>query len=192
MVPDFSFISSTKEFTKSFSEDFSNTENPYGWFIGKDGNGRECNYSNCNIIYKFSSSGGHRNSVNLNLVNSRDYTISIDLKKTAGDIGQPFGLIWGFALIGIIFKIWFYSIKMRKFSMWTYIAMGWLIIIAIVPVIKKMPDESLWFLLIGSISYCIGTFFYIKKNIPFGHSIFHLFILGGTICHFYAIYYILV
>ena len=103
-----------------------------------------------------------------------------------------FGLIWAIALSGIIYKIWFYSIKMRKLSMWIYIAMGWLIIIAIVPIVKSMSNTSLWFLLIGCLSYFIGTYFYIKKNIPFGHSIFHLFILGGTICHFYAIYYILI
>ncbi len=103
-----------------------------------------------------------------------------------------FGLIWAIALSGIIYKIWFYSIKMRKLSMWIYIAMGWLIIIAIVPIVKSMSNTSLWFLLIGCLSYFFGTYFYIKKNIPFGHSIFHLFILGGTICHFYAIYYILI
>jgi hemolysin III len=103
-----------------------------------------------------------------------------------------FGLIWGMAICGIIFKIWFYTVRMRKLSMWVYIAMGWLIIIAIVPIIRKMPDISLWFLLIGSLSYFFGTFFYIRKNIPFGHSIFHLFIMGGSVCHFYAIFYILV
>jgi len=75
---------------------------------------------------------------------------------------------------------------------WINIAMGWLIIIAIVPIIKSMSNNSLLFLLVGCLSYFIGTYFYIKKNIPFGHSIFHLFILGGTICHFYAIYYILI
>jgi len=102
-----------------------------------------------------------------------------------------FGLIWGLALMGVIYKIWFYTNRMRKLSMWTYIAMGWLIIIAIVPVIRNMPDTSLWFLLAGSLSYFFGTFFYIRKKIPFGHSVFHLFIMGGTICHFFAIYYIL-
>lgn len=103
-----------------------------------------------------------------------------------------FGLIWGLALVGVVFKIWFYTKKMRKLSMWTYIAMGWLIIIAIVPVIRNMSNYSLLLLLAGCLSYFFGTYFYIKKNISFGHSIFHLFILGGSICHFYSIYFILI
>ena len=117
----------------------------------------------------------------------------VTLVSIRGNIGWLiFILIWGMALAGIVFKIWFYSVKMRKLSMWIYIAMGWLIIIAIVPLIKNMSYSSLWFLLAGNLSYFFGTYFYVKKNIPFSHSIFHLFILAGSICHFYAIYYILI
>jgi len=90
-----SYDSYKEEFTKYFSDNFENTENPNGWFTGKDTNGRECNYSNGSIKYKFSSSGGHKNSVKLNLVNDRDYTISINLKRISGPAGEPFGLIWG-------------------------------------------------------------------------------------------------
>ena len=102
-----------------------------------------------------------------------------------------FGLIWAMAIAGVVFKIWFYTTKFRTLSTWLYIAMGWLIIIAIVPIVKNLPNISLWFLFAGGLSYSIGTFFYLKKSIPFGHGIFHLFILGGSICHFFALFYLL-
>lgn len=102
-----------------------------------------------------------------------------------------FGLIWGLAIAGVVFKVWFYTSKYRSLSMWLYIVMGWLILIAIVPIIKKLPNISLWFLLAGGLSYSFGTFFYIKRKIPFGHGIFHLFIIAGSTCHFFAIYFLL-
>jgi hemolysin III len=102
-----------------------------------------------------------------------------------------FGLIWGLAISGVIFKVWFYSSKRRNLSTWLYVAMGWLFIMAIVPIVKNLPTISLIFLLAGCISYSISVFFYLKRNIPFGHGVFHLFILGGSICHFFAMVFLL-
>ena len=116
----------------------------------------------------------------------------ISLVSLKGPFGWViFGLIWAMAIAGIIFKIWFYTSKFRFLSTILYIAMGWLIIIAIVPVIKNVPNLSLWFLLAGGLSYSFSTVFYLNRNLPYGHGIFHIFILGGSICHFFALFFLL-
>lgn len=102
-----------------------------------------------------------------------------------------FGLIWSLAIAGVVFKIWFYSSKWRTLSTWLYVAMGWLVILAIGPVVQNVPNTSLWFLLAGGVSYSGGVFFYLYHRVPFFHLIFHLFILGGSVCHFFAFLYLL-
>jgi hemolysin III len=52
-----------------------------------------------------------------------------------------------------------------------------------------VPANGLWLLLAGGLSYSVGVVFYIFKNIPYGHSIWHIFVLGGSVCHFLAIYF---
>ena len=102
-----------------------------------------------------------------------------------------FGLIWTLAIGGVIFKLFYYTHQMRKISTWIYIIMGWLIVIAIVPLIKNTPAISLYFFLAGVLSYSGGAFFYIKRRVPFFHFVFHLFVLGGSICHFFGFLYLL-
>ena len=101
-----------------------------------------------------------------------------------------FGLVWAMALAGIAFKIWFYSPKLRRLSAILYIAMGWTGIIAIVPLISNLPNISLWFLLSGCLAYSFSVIFYLVDKIPFGHGIFHLFIIAGSICHFFSLIFI--
>ncbi|KOH43740.1 hemolysin D [Sunxiuqinia dokdonensis] len=116
----------------------------------------------------------------------------ISLISLQGWVGWTiFGLIWSLAIAGIIFKVWFYSSKWRSLSAWLYVAMGWLIIVAIVPVVRNVPSTSLWFLLAGGLSYTVGAIFYLFPKVPFFHLVFHLFILGGSICHFFAFLYLL-
>ncbi|MBN2519935.1 MAG: hemolysin III family protein, partial [Bacteroidales bacterium] len=102
-----------------------------------------------------------------------------------------FGLVWAMAISGVVFKIWFYSQKFRSISAWLYIAMGWTGIIAIMPIIKNVPNLSLWFLLAGCLAYSFSIIFYLIEKIPYGHGIFHLFILFGSICHFFSLLFIL-
>jgi len=102
-----------------------------------------------------------------------------------------FGLVWAMGIAGVIFKIWFYSPKYRKLSAWLYIAMGWTGLIAIVPIIRNVPDTSLWFLLSGCLAYSFSVVFYLIDKIPYGHGIFHLFIIGGSICHFFALVFMI-
>lgn len=116
----------------------------------------------------------------------------ITLISLSGWVGWTlFGLIWSLAIVGIVFKIWFYSSKWRKLSTWLYVAMGWLIILAIVPMIKEVPNTSLWFLLAGGLSYTGGAIFFLFPKVPFFHLVFHLFILAGSICHFFSFLYLL-
>lgn len=116
----------------------------------------------------------------------------ISLIALRGWIGWTiFGLIWSMAVAGIVFKIWFYSSKWRNLSAWLYVAMGWLIVFAVVPMIKNVPPVSLWFLLAGGLSYTVGALFYLFPKVPFFHLVFHLFILGGSVCHFFSFLYLL-
>jgi len=102
-----------------------------------------------------------------------------------------FGLVWAMAIAGVVFKIWFYSPKYRSLSAWLYIAMGWTGIIAIVPIIRNVPTTSLWFLMSGCLAYSFSVIFYLIDRIPYGHGIFHLFILGGSICHFFSLVFMI-
>ncbi len=102
-----------------------------------------------------------------------------------------FGLIWALAIAGVVYKVWFHSAKWRNLSALLYVVMGWLIIFAIVPIINNVPNRSLWFILAGGLSYTGGVIFYLFPRVPFFHLVFHLFILGGSVCHFFAFLFLL-
>lgn len=102
-----------------------------------------------------------------------------------------FGIIWAMAIAGVIFKIWFYTAKLRLLSTILYMVMGWVIVIAIVPVIRNTPSTTLWFLLAGCLSYTFAPFFYLWRSQPYMHGVFHIFILGGTVCHFFGFWYLI-
>lgn len=97
-----------------------------------------------------------------------------------------FGVIWTAAITGIILKFFFIG-KNRKLSALLYVAMGWMMLIAIKPLYNSLPTPGFWLLLSGCFTYSIGVIFYLWRKLPFGHSIWHLFVLGGTICHFFAV-----
>lgn len=98
-----------------------------------------------------------------------------------------FGTIWALAIGGIIFKLFFFKARLRTVSAILYLVMGWLVVIALRPLIRELPAGGLWWLLAGGLSYSVGVVFYLWKKIPFGHGIWHLFVLGGSICHYFAI-----
>ena len=97
-----------------------------------------------------------------------------------------FGLIWGMAILGILFKFMFYG-KLEKLSVVFYVAMGWLAVIAIKPMLANLPMGLLIWIAIGGLSYTFGIIFYSWNKLPYGHSIWHLFVLGGSISHFFGI-----
>lgn len=99
-----------------------------------------------------------------------------------------FGVQWGLAVIGILYKIFWYNPKYRAISAFAYVAMGLVMIVAIKPLYETLPREGLFWLALGGVVYIVGVFFYLSKKIPFSHGIWHLFVLGGSIAHFIAIY----
>jgi hemolysin III len=97
-----------------------------------------------------------------------------------------FGIVWGLGLAGIIFKVFFVN-RFNIVSTIVYLLMGWMILIAGKPLIENVPVGGLYFLLAGGAAYSLGTIFYLWEKLPFHHAIWHLFVLGGSICHFFAI-----
>lgn len=97
-----------------------------------------------------------------------------------------FGLIWTLAITGIILKIISLE-RMKRFSVFLYIAMGWLVIIAVKPMLTTVPKGLFLWLLIGGIIYTLGVVFYSNRKIPFNHGIWHLFVLAGSAAHFIGI-----
>ncbi len=96
-----------------------------------------------------------------------------------------FGLIWGFALLGINLQI-FAMHKLKWMSTAMYIMMGMLIVIAVKPLMLKAPPGLIMWMLIGGGCYLFGVIFYIWKKLPWHHPIWHLFVLAGSICHFFG------
>ncbi|MGF1739205.1 PAQR family membrane homeostasis protein TrhA [Photobacterium satsumensis] len=97
-------------------------------------------------------------------------------------------VIWGIALIGIVLKIAFVY-RFKRLSLATYLTMGWLSLIAVYPLATSLATGGLVLLAAGGIVYSVGVVFYVNKRIPYNHAIWHVFVLGGTVCHFLAIYY---
>ena len=100
-------------------------------------------------------------------------------------------LVWGIAIVGIIIK-WFFVFCPKWFSSILYIAMGWVCVLAFTQIINNLPHAAFMWLLIGGIIYTVGGVIYAlklpifdKKHKKFGsHEIFHLFVMGGSFCHF--------
>ncbi|QIN83534.1 hemolysin III family protein [Rubrobacter tropicus] len=96
-----------------------------------------------------------------------------------------FGLVWAMAVAGIVFKV-FATGRFAVMSTVAYVAMGWLGVVALKPLIEALSPGALVWLLAGGISYTAGTLFYHRK-IPYSHALWHVFVLLGSVCHFVAI-----
>ncbi|WP_123699527.1 MULTISPECIES: hemolysin III family protein [Stenotrophomonas] len=97
-----------------------------------------------------------------------------------------FTAIWILALAGVVFKL-FYTGRFKALSTGIYIAMGWLIVVAIKPMLAAIDLWTLGWLLAGGLSYTLGTYFYHRESIRYSHAIWHLFVIGGSVCHFVAV-----
>ena len=97
-----------------------------------------------------------------------------------------FGIIWGLALVGVVFKV-FYAGRYRLFSTLIYIGMGWMVVVAIRPLCHSLPWGGLLWLVAGGLFYTGGTVFYLGRRIPFNHAIWHGFVLAGSLCHFLSV-----
>lgn len=97
-----------------------------------------------------------------------------------------FAAIWTLALAGVIFKL-FYTGRFKLLSTIIYIAMGWLVIVAIKPLLTSLDPWTLGWLLAGGLFYTLGTFFYHRESIRYSHAIWHLFVIAGSVCHYVAV-----
>ncbi len=94
-----------------------------------------------------------------------------------------FGLIWGLAILGILYST-FFTGKFKILSTLIYLIMGWLVILAIKPMLRMVPHGMLIWLIIGGLFYSLGVIFYLWKNLRYHHMIWHLFVLAGSASHF--------
>lgn len=97
-----------------------------------------------------------------------------------------FSIIWLSAIIGITLKF-VYPHRFKKLSVILYLIMGWFVVIAIKQIMLNMPSGGLWLMLIGGLFYSVGVIFYVWKSLPYNHAIWHLFVLGGSISHYFMV-----
>ena len=97
-----------------------------------------------------------------------------------------FGVVWALAVVGIALKL-FLTGRFRVLSTLIYLFMGWLVLIAFKPLVAALPHGSLKLLVAGGAAYSAGTVFFMWKRLPYHHAVWHLFVLAGSVCHFFAV-----
>jgi hemolysin III len=97
-----------------------------------------------------------------------------------------FGIVWGLAVLGIIFELFLLG-KWPILSVSLYIAMGWVVVIAIKPLIQVLAPGGLILMFSGGVAYTAGTGFYLWRSLPYHHAVWHLFVLTGSMLHFFAV-----
>lgn len=96
--------------------------------------------------------------------------------------------IWSLAIMGILYKIFFFG-KFEKFSLFLYLLMGWLVVIAIEPLMANLSTEGLYWTFGGGLFYTSGVIFFVLDARRFCHAIWHVFVMGGSFCHYCAIFF---
>ncbi|PID68091.1 MAG: hemolysin D [Flavobacteriia bacterium] len=114
------------------------------------------------------------------------YTL-ITLKGKTGWI--LFGVVWGIALIGVTYKIFFFGRHHDYISTVLYVLMGWLIVFVIKPLYNNLSTPGMIWLILGGVFYTVGALFYMRDKLNYNHAIFHIFVLLGSLCHFVSIYF---
>jgi len=108
----------------------------------------------------------------------------VSLRGTTG--WALFGVVWGIACVGCAFKA-FFTGRFNKVSTAMYVAMGWIVLVAIKPAITHIPVGGLLMMLAGGLLYTFGVFFYANERVPYNHAIWHCFVMGGSAIHFFAV-----
>jgi hemolysin III len=97
-----------------------------------------------------------------------------------------FGLVWALTIAGIsVEAAWTY--RPRWISAAVYLILGWLVVIAMQPLVAAIAPAGLWLLVAGGLCYTVGTVFYVLKRVPYMHAVWHVFVLAGSITHFLAV-----
>jgi hemolysin III len=98
-----------------------------------------------------------------------------------------FALVWLLAIFGVIMKLR-RGLHWKKLSLALYLGMGWLILIAFRPFVQVVPLDAVFWLFAGGVAYTAGTIFFVNERVRYNHFVWHLFVLAGTTCHFWAVF----
>lgn len=96
------------------------------------------------------------------------------------------GVVWGLALAGILWKVWFVD-RFVVVSTTVYLVMGWLAVIAAKPLLAALPAGGIAWILAGGLCYTAGVVFFGWKKLPYGHTVWHVLVVAGSVCHFLAV-----
>jgi len=97
-----------------------------------------------------------------------------------------FGVTWGLAVAGIVLKS-FYIDRHELLSTVLYVVMGWVVVVAVKPLLAHLPMAGVGWLVGGGVAYTAGVAFFVWDLLPFNHAIWHLFVLAGSVCHFFCV-----
>lgn len=97
-----------------------------------------------------------------------------------------FGVLWGITAFGATLKIR-RPREQPKWIVWLYLAMGWIVVLLLPKMIATVPARGLWFILAGGLSYTFGVIFYVWRKLKFSHAIWHMLVIFGTVCFFFAV-----
>jgi hemolysin III len=99
-----------------------------------------------------------------------------------------FVALWSLAAAGVVFKI-FFAGRFKVVSTLVYIAMGWIGLLAVRPILAAVPQGAVLLLIAGGVAYTSGVVFYLWDRLPFNHAVWHLFVIAGSTLHFFAVLY---
>jgi len=112
----------------------------------------------------------------------------VGLKGSAGIVVLQ--IIWGLVVISCIFRLSKY-LTLQRIAFANYLLMGWLVVVVFDELVTHVPAKTLHLLIMGGLLYTVGIIFYCWERLPFNHSIWHLFVLGGSTSHYFSIYHLL-
>lgn len=97
-----------------------------------------------------------------------------------------FGIIWGLAVLGVVYKVFFLDRHVVAETV-GYLLMGWLCVVALPDLVPLLSTRALWGLILGGIVYSLGVVFYARPQVAYSHGVWHLFVLGGSALHYFAV-----
>lgn len=108
----------------------------------------------------------------------------VSLRESSGWV--LFGVVWGLAIAGVIFKS-FMTHRLAFLAPVFYIALGWLIVVDLEGLLTLVPIKGVIWLVAGGLFYTVGIIFYAIDQIPYNHAIWHVFVIAGSLCHYFSI-----
>ena len=99
-----------------------------------------------------------------------------------------FGIVWSVAIAGMVMEL-MVKRRYKRLSIGLYLGLGWVVAIAVAPLVANVETGGLVLLLAGGLFYSLGVIFYVWKTLVYHHAIWHLFVLAGSACHFFAVFF---